>query len=114
MRRKQTNRKGQAWLESLQPDDVSRRRMRRAIMDRARPILERREADWYDVAAAWATILAPIAAMITLIFMGIALQASDRPGETATAVVPVETAPIVADPDDLAYALQVATMVEAP
>jgi len=88
--------------------------MRQAIIDRARPMLERREADWYDVAAAWATILAPIAAMITLVFMGIALQASSRPEDTATAAATVETAPIVADSEDLAYALQVATMVEAP
>lgn len=88
--------------------------MRQAIIDRARPMLERREADWYDVAAAWATILAPIAAMITLVFMGIALQASSRPDEPAAVAVTVETAPIVADSEDLAYALQVATMVEAP
>lgn len=104
MTRKAHERRWPEWLEPLRPDDVSRQRMLRAIMDRARPILERREPDWFDVAAGWATILAPIAAVITLVFIGVALQAL-QPTTVADRTEPAA---------DLEYVLQVATMYEAP
>ena len=62
------------WLRTLRPDALARRRMSRAILDEALPILKARRDSWYDAVADWATILSPIAAAITLIFAGLALR----------------------------------------
>ncbi len=118
MRRDGTDDRWPQWLEPLRPDDLSRRRMLGEIMRRARPMLAHREPDWLGVAAGWATMLVPVAAIITLVFGGIAIQAS---GPSAVADGPAtavtdETAAAqrVADAEDLEYVLHVATMYEAP
>lgn len=68
-----------SWLEPLRPDDVTRGRMRAAILARAAPILDsRRLGGWEDVAAGWATMLMPIAAVLVLFFGGLAYQATPR------------------------------------
>lgn len=77
-----------AWLKALGPDDLTRRRMRRAIMDEARPMLASRRDSWIDAVADWATILSPVAAAVTLIFAGLALRQAgsrDLPETFATA-----------------------------
>lgn len=118
MRRNGTDDRWPQWLEPLRPDDLSSHRMLGEIMRRARPMLERREPDWLGVAAGWATMLVPVAAIITLVFVGIAIQASG-PSAAADGSAPVaadETAPaqLVADAENLEYVLHVATMHEAP
>lgn len=71
-----------AWLEALRPDEASRARMREAIPARAASILEaRRLASWHEVAAGWAGMLVPIAAVLLLFFGGLAYQAG--PGAVA-------------------------------
>ncbi len=62
------------WLRVLRPDELTRRRMRRAIFDEALPLLTARRDSWFDAVADWATILSPIAAAVTLIFAGLALR----------------------------------------
>jgi hypothetical protein len=62
------------WLRALRPDELTRRRMRRAILDEALPFLTARRDTWFDAVADWATILSPVAAAITLIFAGLALR----------------------------------------
>ena len=62
------------WLRALRPDELTRRRMRRAILDEALPLLTARRDTWFDAVADWATILSPVAAAITLIFAGLALR----------------------------------------
>jgi hypothetical protein len=68
-----------AWLQALRPDELTRRRMRRTILDEAAPLLAARRDGWFDAVAEWATILSPVAAAVTLIFAGLALrQAGSR------------------------------------
>ena len=62
------------WLRTLGPDELTRRRMRRAILDEALPLLGARRNSWPDMVAEWATILSPVAAAVTLIFAGLALR----------------------------------------
>ena len=92
------------WIRALVPDDLTRRRMRKAILDEARPILASRRDSWIDAVADWAAILSPIAAAVTLIFAGLALRHAGEtavPETVATApaleelVHPVETVPPV-------------------
>lgn len=65
------------WLAPLRPDEVARARMRRAILQAAAPILAaRRPASWWDVAAGWSGLAAPIAAAIALLFAWLAYDAS--------------------------------------
>lgn len=67
------------WIDPLRPDEPSRRRMRKAIFARAAALLEaRRLATWQDVAAGWAGMLVPIAAVLLLFFVGLAYQATPR------------------------------------
>jgi len=63
-----------AWLRSLAPDELTRRRMRVVILAQALPVLAARRQSWFDAVADWATILSPIAAAVTLIFAGLALR----------------------------------------
>ena len=62
------------WLRALRPDELTRHRMRRAILDEAAPLLAARRDNWFDAVAEWATILSPVAAAVTLIFAGLALR----------------------------------------
>lgn len=62
------------WMRALRPDELTRRRMRRAILDEALPLLTARRDSWFDAVAEWATILSPIAAAVTLVFAGLALR----------------------------------------
>ena len=62
------------WLRALRPDPLAKRRMKKAILDDALPILTARRDSWFDAVADWATILSPVAAAITLIFAGLALR----------------------------------------
>ncbi len=65
-----------AWLEPLRPDEVARTRVRRSILATAGPILHASRAGWSDVAARWATLLAPAAAGLAIVFAGLAYRAS--------------------------------------
>ena len=62
------------WMRALRPDELTRRRMRRSILDEALPLLTSRRDSWFDAVAEWATILSPIAAAVTLVFAGLALR----------------------------------------
>ena len=62
------------WMRALRPDELTRRRMRRSILDEALPLLAVRRDSWFDAVAEWATILSPIAAAVTLVFAGLALR----------------------------------------
>ena len=56
-------------------------RLRRAIAEQAGPLLAARRDDWWSVASGWSGVLIPAAAVVTLVFGGIALrQGTD--GET--------------------------------
>lgn len=67
------------WLEPLRPDELSRARMRLAIRASAAAILgSRRIRSWEDVAAGWASMLVPIAAVLLLFFGGLAYQTAPR------------------------------------
>lgn len=79
------------WLRALRPDELTRRRMRRAILDEALPLLTARRDNWFDAVADWATILSPVAAAITLIFAGLALRQAGSAELTET----VASAPAV-------------------
>ncbi|MFW6084450.1 MAG: hypothetical protein ACODAA_04495 [Gemmatimonadota bacterium] len=73
------------WLESLRPDDVTAARLRREITSAAGPLLDARREDWWDVASGWAGLLTPVAAVLALVFAGLALsQGAD--GRTVAAV----------------------------
>jgi hypothetical protein len=80
------------WLRALRPDELTRRRMRRAILDEALPLLKARRDTWFDAVADWATILSPVAAAITLIFAGLALRQAGSAGlpETTASAPAVE------------------------
>ena len=69
-----TNDRWPMWLRELRPDELTQRRMRRAILDEAAPLLNSRRDNWFDVVAEWAAILSPLAAAVTLIFAGLALR----------------------------------------
>lgn len=88
-----------AWLDPLRPDEVTRARLRATIRGRATPILDsRRLGSWQDVAAGWATMLVPIAAVLLLFFGGLAYQATPR--TIAAAPVTLEELIGEQDPED--------------
>jgi len=65
------------WLEPLRPDELARERMRRGILRAAAPLLAARHpARWWELAADWSGLAAPIAAAIALLFAWIAYEAS--------------------------------------
>lgn len=78
-----------AWLGGLRPDEVTSARLRRSITQAAEPLLEARREDWWDVASRWAGLLTPIAAVLALVFGGLAL----RQGIGGEAVVATGTEP---------------------
>jgi hypothetical protein len=86
-----TNDRWPVWMRGLRPDELTTRRMRRAILDEALPLLTARRESWFDAVADWATILSPIAAAITLIFAGLALRQAGTPDVAET----IATAPAV-------------------
>ncbi|MFQ5890400.1 MAG: hypothetical protein ACE5JR_10155 [Gemmatimonadota bacterium] len=64
------------WLESLRPDDMTRARLRRSILAEAQPLLTARcRGSWWEVASGWATLLAPTAAALALLFGALAYRA---------------------------------------
>ena len=64
------------WWDVLLPDEVTEARMRRSVLEAARPLLASQRYSGWDVASYWATLLTPIAAALTLIFAGLALRES--------------------------------------
>lgn len=76
MTQEQDRTERQGWLEALRPDQVTRARLRAAILERAAPLLaERREEGWLGVAAGWSARLAPVAAAAALLFGWLAYDA---------------------------------------
>ena len=61
-----TNDRWPIWMRALRPDELTRRRMKRAILDEALPLLTARRDSWFDAVADWATILSPVAAAIAV------------------------------------------------
>ena len=105
-----TNDRWPIWMRALRPDELTRRRMKRAILDEARPLLTARRDSWFDAVADWATILSPVAAAVTLIFAGLALRqagSADLSDTIASApaveelVRPGETLPSAFGPDSV-------------
>ncbi|TFG63716.1 MAG: hypothetical protein E4H28_06065 [Gemmatimonadales bacterium] len=73
------------WLDTLRADEVTVARLRRAILDAAQPLLAGKRDSWWDVASNWATLLTPVAAVLTLIFAGLAVRQgvpTDSPPDT--------------------------------
>lgn len=83
------------WLEGLRPDEVTSARLRRSVAEAARPLLEARREDWWDVAAGWAGLLTPVAAMLVLVFAGLATQ--QMAGEEALVADGLEATPDVVE-----------------
>ena len=105
-----TNDRGPIWMRALRPDELTRRRMKRAILDEALPLFAARRDSWFDAVADWATILSPVAAAVTLIFAGLALRqagSADLSDTIASApaveelVRPGETLPSAFGPDSV-------------
>jgi hypothetical protein len=85
-----------AWVEPLRPDEMSRRRLKNAVLSAAVPMLRAREWSWQDVAGRWAAVLAPIAAGLTILFAGLAYSSS-RP-ETEARAEAFEVDPLFLQP----------------
>lgn len=62
------------WMESLRPDEITSARLRRSIMQAAAPLLEERREDVWDIASRWAGLLTPVAAVLALVFGGLAMR----------------------------------------
>ncbi len=79
------------WLEPLRPDEVTRARLTRHVSNEAEPLLHLRRAgaSWQSIAARWAVLLAPVAAVLAVVFAGLAYQAGS--GEVRSADVPAVT-----------------------
>ena len=82
------------WLSELRPDDITRARLRRSILEAAAPLLERHRLTWWEVASSWASILIPVAASVALLIAGLAI--GERPVSGSTELV-------VASDDALGY-----------
>ncbi len=81
------------WLEPLRPDDVTRARIERRVRERAEPLLQARSAaaGWQGVAARWAVLVAPVAAVLTVAFGVLAYRTMpDEPASTEAALLTVE------------------------
>ena len=92
-RNKSPERGWPTWLEPLRPDEMSRRRLRNAVLSAATPILRARDWGWEDVVARWASVLAPVAAALAILFAGLAYRAA-RP-EVEARVEPFEIDPLL-------------------
>lgn len=92
MTQEQDRTERQGWLEALRPDQVTRARLRAAILERAAPLLaERREEGWLGVAAGWSARLAPVAAAAALLFGWLAYDAGRSTQPEPAASVRAET-----------------------
>lgn len=79
------------WLEALRPDDLTSARLRSSVMQAVEPLLEARRDDLWDVAARWAGLLTPVAAVLVLVFGGLAVSgevADESPTLTAAEPAP--------------------------
>ena len=80
MKTTEGGRRWPAWMSSLAPDELARRRMRKRILDEAAALLlARRSGSWWAVTDRWTTRLLPLAAALALVFAGMAQRASDAP-----------------------------------
>ena len=68
-----------AWLETLRPDEVTRRRLHNEVMHRAEAMLRRPERTWHDITAGWSAVLTPIAAGLVVTFGTLAYRVSTGP-----------------------------------
>jgi hypothetical protein len=82
------------WVDVLGPDELTRERLRRSIVNAARPLLEARRITWWEVASSWASLLIPVAASIALLIAGLAI--GDRPASRSVAALDLAA-------DDLEY-----------
>lgn len=85
-----------AWVQPLRPDQMSRRRLKKAVLSAAGPMLRARERSWQDVTGRWAAVLAPIAAGLTILFAGLAYSASRTEPEARVEVFDLD--PLVLQP----------------
>lgn len=83
------------WLEPLRPDEVTRRRLHRAVMRTAESMLRTRT--WTEVASRWSAVLAPLAAGLAVASGVLAYRAATpaaSPGPVAVTDVPPVVAPL--------------------
>lgn len=62
------------WMESLRPDEMTSARLKRSISSAAAPLLAERREDLWDIASRWAGLLTPVAAVLALVFGGLAMR----------------------------------------
>ncbi len=86
-----------AWLDPLMPDEVSRQRLRKRVLEAAAPLLRARARSWQDVAAGWSSLLTPIAAALVLVFGALAYAASRPAGQVGDSVSALEIEPLLAE-----------------
>lgn len=67
------------WLETLRPDEVTRRRLHNRVMATAETMLRIPERTWRDVTAGWSSVLTPLAAGLAVAFGVLAYRASIGP-----------------------------------
>lgn len=84
------------WAEPLRPDAPVRRRIRMAVLSHAESLFRIRRESWQDVASGWAAMLIPIAAVLLILFAGLAYQATAERG--APTSVAATTAPAAVTP----------------
>lgn len=90
------------WLEPLRPDELTRRRLHRAVMETAESMLRTRT--WTEVASRWSAVLAPLAAGLAVASGALAYRAAvpDAPegpaiaSDLPAAVAPVDLGPYLA------------------
>jgi len=85
------------WLEPLRPDELTRRRLHRAVMDTAESMLRART--WTEVASRWSAVLAPLAAGLAVASGALAYRAARPDVATGPAVAPA--VPAVVAPVEL-------------
>jgi len=106
MKRDREKNDGRDLLGLLRPDELTRARLRRTVMERAAPILARRRAlAWHEVTAGWSSLLVPLAAALIFVFAGLAYRAArpdpDPVAEVAAATIEELIAPEGAGPPAL-------------
>lgn len=83
------------WLEPLRPDELTRRRLHRAVMEAAGSVLRKRT--WTEVASRWSAVLAPLAAGLAVASGALAYRAAMPPAAERPAVasdLPAAVAPL--------------------
>lgn len=83
------------WLEPLRPDEVTRARLHRAVMETAESMLRTRT--WTEVASRWSAVLAPLAAGLAVASGALAYRAATpdaQAGPTVAAEAPPAAAPV--------------------